>query len=159
HELKDEQTQWWREDRSRIRAIGLLGSDIYDKLMILRALRPVFRDAVFFTNDFDAHFERRDGWSDGCNLVVASPFWSRVLMQRDDRTLFGHHVALSRNNLQSSMFLGPFAAPPRLDSSIIKRELDRQPRMFEIGRNGSVELNQENTRWFRNWFLSHKVWL
>ena len=39
-ELKDKQTQWWREDRSRIRAIGLLGSDIYDKLMILRALRP-----------------------------------------------------------------------------------------------------------------------
>jgi hypothetical protein len=159
HELKDEQTQWWREDRSRIRAIGLLGSDIYDKLMILRALRPVFRDAVFFTNDFDAHFERRDDWSDVRNLVVASPFGSRVLIERDDRTLFEQHVAPFRDNLQTSMFFGTLVATSRLDSSIIKRELDRQPRMFEIGRHGSVELNQENTRWFRNWFLSHKVWL
>jgi hypothetical protein len=31
-----------------VRAIGLLGSDVYDKLMILRALRPEFPEALFF---------------------------------------------------------------------------------------------------------------
>ena len=39
-------------------AIGLLGADVYDKMMILRALRPEFPAAVFFTNNYDAHFER-----------------------------------------------------------------------------------------------------
>jgi hypothetical protein len=47
---------------SGIRAIGLLGSDIYDKLMILRALRRSF-PTPFFTNNYDAHFERRDDWA------------------------------------------------------------------------------------------------
>ena len=31
----------------RFRAVGLLGADIYDKMMILRALRPEFPAAVF----------------------------------------------------------------------------------------------------------------
>ena len=34
-EMKEDNSRWQREDGSGIRAIGLLGSDIYDKLMIL----------------------------------------------------------------------------------------------------------------------------
>lgn len=75
-QLRDEDTRSWRAGEGGIRAIGLLGSDIFDKLMILRALRPEFPEAIFFTNNFDAHFERRDDWSDVRNLVVASPFGS-----------------------------------------------------------------------------------
>src|SRR5439155_13491316 len=77
-QMKEDDVRFQREDSSRIRAIGLLGSDIYDKLMILRALRPQFPDAVFFTNNYDAHFERRDDWADTHNLVIASPFGSTV---------------------------------------------------------------------------------
>src|SRR4029077_18550027 len=77
-QLKDEDTRWRLTGEGGIRAIGLLGSDIYDKLMILRALRSEFRDAVFFTNNFDAHFERRDDWADTRNLIIASPFGSAV---------------------------------------------------------------------------------
>jgi hypothetical protein len=158
-ELKDKDTQWWRTGERGIRAIGLLGSDIYDKLMILRALRPEFLDVVFFTDNFDAHFERRDDWSDVRNLVVASPFGSRLpLIELPDGTSFEQHVAPFRDNLQTSMFFGTLAATTRLDSDTISKELDRQPRMFEIGRRGSVELNQENSRWFQDWFLSYKVW-
>ena len=76
--MKEDNARWQREDGSGIRAIGLLGSDIYDKLMILRALRPQFPDAVFFTNNYDAHFERRDDWDVTHNLVIASPFGSTV---------------------------------------------------------------------------------
>ena len=77
-QMKEHDARWQQEDGSGIHAIGLLGSDIYDKLMILRALRPEFPNAVFFTNNYDAHFERRDDWGDAHNLVIASPFGSRV---------------------------------------------------------------------------------
>ena len=32
----------------------MLGSDVYDKLLILQALRPAFPRAVFFTTDLNA---------------------------------------------------------------------------------------------------------
>ncbi len=52
HELKNKDQIWRREDgHPRIRAIGLLGTDVFDKLMILRALRPEFPDAVFFAHN------------------------------------------------------------------------------------------------------------
>ena len=160
--LKDEDARWRRTGEGGIRAIGLLGSDIYDKLMILRALRPVFSDAVFFTDNFDAHFERRDDWSDVRNLVVASPFGSRI--ELSDSTSFRQHVAPFRDNIQTSMFFGTLAATGRLDSDTVSRELHHQPRIFEIGRHGSVELYQENssavrnTHWFREWLRSDGVW-
>ena len=50
--------------------------------MILRALRPEFPNAVFFTNNYDAHFERRDDWDDVHNLVVASPFGGTLSPER-----------------------------------------------------------------------------
>jgi hypothetical protein len=44
-----------REDnQGRIRAIGILGSDVFDKLLLLRALRQKFPEALFFTTDLDA---------------------------------------------------------------------------------------------------------
>lgn len=46
-QMKEDNARWQREDGSGIRAVGLLGSDIYDKLMILRALRPHFPGTVF----------------------------------------------------------------------------------------------------------------
>ena len=37
-----------------IEAVGILGSDLYDKLLVLQALKPVLPDALFFTTDLDA---------------------------------------------------------------------------------------------------------
>ena len=171
-QLKDEDTRWRRKGKGGIRAIGLLGSDIYDKLMILRALRPEFRDAVFFTNNFDAHFERRDDWGDVRNLVVASPFGSTLPPPEKFAGLewfryffclppaapsFKQRVAPFRDNNQTSMFVGTLAATGRLEPVALFSELSRQPRIFEIGRRGSLELNQENSRWFRDWLASDWV--
>jgi hypothetical protein len=41
--LKEQERDWQQKDEGGVRAIGILGSDIYDKLMILRALRPLSR--------------------------------------------------------------------------------------------------------------------
>lgn len=59
---------------SKIKAIGLLGSDVYDKLEILKALRPYFPDAVVFTNHLDARFSHPDEWKETHNLIIATDF-------------------------------------------------------------------------------------
>jgi hypothetical protein len=55
-------------------AIGILGADVYDKLLILQEFRQEFPDSIFFTTDLDARFlePSERGWAR--NLVVASSF-------------------------------------------------------------------------------------
>src|SRR5436190_2727842 len=175
-QMKEDDVRFQREDSSRIRAIGLLGSDIYDKLMILRALRPQFPDAVFFTNNYDAHFERRDDWDVTHNLVIASPFGSAL-----PDIYLQQHIAPFRDTNQTSMYVGTLVATTRM-----KHEeawcLSWQPRLFEISRRGAYDLshpwylskpngdlkieshygkNEKDKTWFREWLLAPGViwWL
>ena len=161
-QLKSDNARWQREDGFGIRAVGLLGSDIYDKLMILRALRPQFRDVVFFTNNYDAHFERRDDWEDTRNLVIASPFGSAL-----PETYSRQHIAPFRDNLQTSMYTGTLVATGRMEASVADN-LSWQPRIFEIGRRGAWDLAApwyllgkenavSNQTWFLDWFFSGVV--
>ena len=60
--------------RDKIRAIGVLGTDVYDKIAVLRALRKDFPHAVFFTTDLDARLLDSDQYDWTRNLVVASSF-------------------------------------------------------------------------------------
>jgi hypothetical protein len=173
-EMKEDNARWQRKDRSGIGAIGLLGSDIYDKLMILRALRPQFPDAVFFTNNYDAHFERRDDWDVTHNLVIASPFGSTV----PDIYIEQRHIPPFRDNNQTSMYLGTLVATGRMTEEEAVY-LSWQPRIFEISRRGAYDLSppwyrwrpgeskmvfesrygkDENTKmWFRDWLLAPGV--
>ena len=123
-----------RENKIGIRAIGLLGSDIYDKLMILRALRPEFPDAVFFTNNYDAHFERRDDWEDAHNLVLGSPFGSTLPEQ-----YIQQQIAPFRDNNQTSMYVATLVATGRMTKKDAE-SLIEQPRIFEISRAGAYDL-------------------
>jgi len=59
---------------SGVRAVGVLGSDVYDKLTVIQGLSPKFPGAVFFTTDLDARL-----WDPGLrgltrNLIVASSY-------------------------------------------------------------------------------------
>ena len=128
--LKEEEKRWQRSGQGALRAVGLLGSDIYDKMMILRALRPAFPSAVFFTNNYDAHFERIDQWDDVQNLVISSPFGG-TLPQRPER------LAPFRDNNQTSMYAGTLRALGTITDSA---DLVRQPHLFEISRKGAYEL-------------------
>ena len=175
-QMKEDNARWQREDGVGIRAIGLLGSDIYDKLMILRALRPEFPGALFFTNNYDAHFERRDDWDDTHNLIIASPFGSAL-----PDIYLQQHIAPFRDTNQTSMYVGTLVATTRM-----KNEeawcLSWQPRLFEISRRGAYDLshpwylskpngdlkieshygkNEKDKTWFREWLLAPGViwWL
>lgn len=161
-QLKSENVRWQREDGFGIRAIGLLGSDIYDKLMILRALRPQFRDIVFFTNNYDAHFERRDDWEDARNLIIASPFGGAL-----PETFSRQHVAPFRDSTQASVYTGTLVATGR-KSEHVAEYLTWQPRIFEISRQGACDLTPpwyireevesvSNKTWFLDWFFSGVV--
>lgn len=161
--LKDDNSRWQRQDGFGIRAIGLLGSDIYDKLMILRALRPQFRDVVFFTNNYDAHFERRDDWDDTRNLIIASPFGGTLPENFEHRP-----VAPFRDNNQTSMYVGTLVATGRMEESVATDYLAWQPRVFEISRRGAYDLSprwylegknlsQSSKTWFWDWLRSDHV--
>ena len=158
HQIKEDNTRWQREEGSGIRAIGLLGSDIYDKLMILRALRPQFPDTLFFTNNYDAHFERRDVWDDTHNLIIASPFGS-VLPE----TYSQQHIAPFRDNNQTSMYVGTLVATGRMKTEEAE-SLSWQPRIFEISRHGIFDLSdpwhvagKDLSVSIRDWFFAPGV--
>ena len=165
-QMKEDNARLQREEGSGIRAIGLLGQDIYDKLMILRALRPQFPNAVFFTNNYDAHFERRDDWGDTHNLIIASPFGSAL----PETYIEGMHIPPFRDTNQTSMYVGTLVATGRMT----KEEADFlswQPRIFEVSRHGAYDLSEpwylagknlsvSNKTWFRDWlFAPGVIWL
>ena len=56
------------------KAIGILGTDPYDAVLILKALRPAFPHAIFFTVDLDARHLHASEYKWTRNMVVASPF-------------------------------------------------------------------------------------
>jgi hypothetical protein len=158
-QMKEDDARWQREDGSGIRAIGLLGQDIYDKLMILRALRPQFPGAVFFTNNYDAHFERRDDWGDAHNLIIASPYGSTLPETYVEKM----HIPPFRDNNQTSMYVGTLVATGRMTKDEAEF-LSWQPRIFEISRHGAYDLSpawylpggelaNSNKSWFRDWLF------
>ncbi len=91
------------EGKKEIQAIGVLGSDVYDKQLILQALRKKFPRAIFFTMDLDArliHPAQRQ-WTR--NLIVASHFGLQL-----NPTLQGT-IPPFRDNSQTSLFYSRFA--------------------------------------------------
>src|SRR5262249_25041922 len=63
-----------REHQNGIEAVGVLGSDLYDKLLVLQALRPLLPNALFFTTDLDALVLHPIALTFTRNLLVASSF-------------------------------------------------------------------------------------
>jgi hypothetical protein len=88
-----------REGEGKIDAVGVLGSDVYDKLLILQALRPKFPEALFFTTDLDALLlpQGKSRYTRG--LLVASAYDLRLSdeLQRD--------IPPFRSNYETSAFL------------------------------------------------------
>jgi hypothetical protein len=87
-----------------ILAIGVIGTDVYDKLLILRALRDRFPRVSFFTTDLDAEFWRPSELRYTQNLIVAAHFGLQLhpRLQRD--------VLPFRDSYQTSCFLATLLA-------------------------------------------------
>ncbi|MDQ6970321.1 MAG: hypothetical protein Q9M16_07420, partial [Mariprofundus sp.] len=84
-----------------IRAIGVLGSDVYDKLLILRALRKQFPKAIFFTTDLDAALLHPDQFQWARNMLVASSFDLKIASYSDIKQM---KEAIEKGAVQTSYF-------------------------------------------------------
>jgi hypothetical protein len=117
--------------RESLKAVGLLGSDVYDKLELLRALRPVLPEATFFTNNLDARFAHPDEWNETHNLVVVSAF--RLSLEQYER------VPPFRESGQTALFAATLQAMGQIHRG--DDALPKSPLIFEIGRNDPQELS------------------
>jgi hypothetical protein len=130
--LQKENPCYYPSNRCGVSAIGVLGFDVYDKLMILRALRPYFPNKVFFTTDLSASY-----WSPAelpftHNMIVSSSF-GLTLRPELQKT-----IPPFRDSYQTSFFLSVILALENNSTGAIPG-LDK-PRIFEIGRNGPIDL-------------------
>ena len=116
----------------KVSAIGIMGSDIYDKLLILRALRPKYPNVIFFTNDLDARLFHHTELPWTRNLIVASSYGLRLHpdLQQD--------IPSFRDVYQSSVFVATLQATGGLDDNLDFMKLS--PRIYEIGRRGPYDI-------------------
>lgn len=134
------------ESRERIRAVVILGTDIYDKLAVFHALREQMSQAVFATNDLDAGLFEQDQLNWTRNSVVASGYDLSLprFLQRD--------VAPFRDSNQTATYLATRYAlvPPkgrRAEDLTQKIELQRgKVKIFEIGNGEAVGLTVQDDR-------------
>jgi hypothetical protein len=139
------------------RAIGIMGTDPYDALLIIKALRPAFPHAIFFTLDLDARHLHPSEYKNTRNMVIAAPFGLQLEggLQRD--------VPPFRSSYQTSAYFavlqavghvrcGPSdsglqLAPCTTSYHVALTPEDRlydagsHPRLFEVGREGAVDLS------------------
>jgi hypothetical protein len=146
------------EEGEGARAIGILGTDPYDALLIIKALRPAFPHAIFFTVDLDARHLHSSEYKSTRNMVIASPFGLQLEggLQRD--------VPPFRSSYQTSAYLatlqavqfvacgqaghqpsttGPCTRGYHVDLTPDDRIYDAgsHPRIFEVSRDGAVDLS------------------
>jgi hypothetical protein len=126
----------------RIIAIGITGTDIYDKLILLQGLRQKFPEAIFFTTDLDASLYNRAQFKFTHNLLVASAYPLDPSPTNSDWR-FAQQFAPFRDVYQAAVFRACQAAAT---SKWTGRGLDANPRdlpgrLYEIGRHGPIELS------------------
>ena len=133
----------------RIKAIGVVGSDIYDKLLVLQALRRAFPRYIFFTTDLDARL------TDGQNLP-----WTREMVVGSSlglslRPELQGSVPPFRDTYQTATYYSTMQAVKRFLSETAKPEAGngatantdielswtRHPHVFEIGRTQPFDLS------------------
>jgi hypothetical protein len=122
--------------RGSVGAIGIVGSDVYDTLLILQALRPRFPGAVFFTTGLDARLWDPGEWEWARNLVVVS---GHGLQLHAD---LQRQIPPFRDSSETALFAAALAA---LGDPRTQTLTEVPPRRWEIGRFGPVDLSVTKT--------------
>ena len=115
-------------------AIGVLGSDVYDKLLVLQSLRKRFPNALFFTTDLDAALSFKTNLSVTRNLIVASAYGLSLQAQLQ------RSIAPFRDVYQTAGYYATLRAISEPGDEASKRRAYGSPGIFEVSRNGAVDL-------------------
>lgn len=125
-----------KDSEGKTVAVGILGSDTYDKLLVLNALRPLLPGTLFFTTDLDAAYLASDQLSVTQNMIVGSAFDLTLPAEQQGS------IPPFRDSYQTALFAtclqlleGDPASIPGSDHLGTIR-----PKIFEISRDGPVEL-------------------
>jgi hypothetical protein len=122
-----------RRDGKRIKAVGVLGSDVFDKLLVLRALRPGLPHALYFTTDLDLNLTLPSELKWTRNLIVSSSFDLQL-----ESGLQGE-IPSFRSAYQTSDFLATMLAICDTQGSTLEDaegSVTFPARLFEIGKAG-----------------------
>jgi hypothetical protein len=133
-----------REGKSGIGAIGVLGDDAYDKLLVLQALKSRMPNKIFFSTNLDARMLQRGQAETTRNLVLAAPYGltlTRALQQ---------DVPPFRESLQSAVFVAVLAAqaPQPYNEKRVKFDYGSEllsPGIYEVGISGFIPLASQRT--------------
>ena len=143
-----------------VAAVGILGSDVYDKLLLLGALRRDLgkttegKRPVFFTTDLDARLFHESELDKTRNVIVASHYGlnpdeyladqssssggKHIFAFRDDaRSRSGEQSPVFRDGYQTSTY---FACLEALGTLQPQDGRLPAPKVYEIGRHGPFEL-------------------
>ncbi len=156
-------------DRDQIKAIGIIGTDVYDKLLILHALKDSFKHKIFFTTDLDARFLHKDQSTWTRNLVVASNFdfslhpklQGTVMPFRDSYQTSTYLATLLAINSQMLKEAVPTPGIKPTNDKNQKEQSDQEelnrllaPQIFEIGRTQAVHLASPTNKFLDKWINS-----
>ncbi len=124
------------DQTARIRAIGIIGNDYHDKLLALKALKPQFPSAVFFTTDLNAAMLHPGDNKFTRNLIVASGYHLNLAYNLQNG------IPPFRDSYQTAGFFATQAAIYDLEESKILPEVNqaRTSHIFEIGRSQAINL-------------------
>jgi hypothetical protein len=138
-----EDEEWKAEGKPALKAIGLLGSDVYDKLELLKALRPIFPDVVFFTNHLEARFAHPDEWRETHNLLIVSDYGLSINDPGKKRgRLREQSVGPFRDSGQTTLYEATLEAICGITGENHARPT--YPLIYEVGRNGFTRLGLPN---------------
>ncbi|HEX8679326.1 MAG TPA: hypothetical protein VF683_05180, partial [Chthoniobacterales bacterium] len=134
-------------EQGAVVAVGIMGSDIYDKMLVLQAVRPALPAAIIFTTDLDALYLERDSQPFTRNLVVASA--DSLDVNQDPKA--GWQLPPMRDSYQTVLVnqvrqLLAGAAP----SAAGDATPETPPHVFEIAGGKHVELTLPGSRSLRS---------
>ncbi|SFA94321.1 hypothetical protein [Azotobacter beijerinckii] len=133
-----------RNGESGIGAIGVLGTDAYDKLLVLQALKSRMPNKVFFSTDLDARMLQRGQAETVRNLVLAAPYGLVLTheLQQD--------VPPFRESSQSAVFVAVLTAlaPQRFEDKRARFDYSASgllsPGIYEVGTHGFIPLKSSH---------------
>jgi hypothetical protein len=115
-----------------IKAVAVLGSDVYDKLEILQALRPKLPGAMFLTNHLDARFSLSQEWNVTRNLFIFSSYGLTLNAE------YQRGMPPFRDSFQTAIYEATLEATRAIPEG---SGTAASARIFEIGRSGPFDLS------------------